>query len=1254
MARKYIGGTLSGGVMVLCMVLFLAPQTHSQITMKVKTFHISGNAGESGVVLMGLPGTPTPVTDSTGSYDVEVRYGWNGTVSPTKPGYTFNPKQRSYPKVTEDLTAQDYEATIQQFVIAGSVGEPNVVLRGLPGDPTSDAGGRYSVAVDYGWSGTVTPYKEGKRFEPDSKSYDLIAQDKRNENYTPQVMTFTISGSAGTSGVTLKGFPEPAPVSGADFTYHADVPYGWSGTVTPTKEGCEFSPPQIQYPAVKDNQAYQDYIATVHMFTISGSTGMAGVTLEGLPGEPITGEDGFYSVEVEYGWSGKVTPSRLGYTFNPPGMEYTKVTENKESQNYTGKKMMYTIQGTAGVPGAEMTGLPGDVISGPSGLYTVTVEYGWSGTITPKKEGYVFDPSFLIIDPISKDMPKQDFKAKQQTFTISGIVGQPGVWMQGLPGRVVSGQDGTYTAEVPYKAHVTVLPRKEGFSFEPDKQEYDSVTEPQLGQDYTATKKQYTISGRVTVNEGSPEGVMITTDPAGVEPTTTDANGVFELTVEHGWQGKLTPIKQGFSFSPPSVSVPPVTASISTARFAAKVQMMTITDRITVQVGEGKPPEGVAGVTVTANPGGNRAITDDKGRYTIRVPFGWSGELVLAKEGYDIEPSSVVYSAVTENIDKSVAAQPGTTTPPTGTEPTATTPAGPTTPGLTPATGQQPGAPMDAAALQRAELQRQIDMLKAKMNLPTEPNNLAAATGGPTPQPGPPSVIEGPVVTGEFSGDLISVLTAVSQRTGAKIYVDLTVKSTTIQPVTLISTPMNSALDRILTGTGYTFRKEPNAENTYQVFRPITQTFSGDELRRALQDLSTTAGVPIIPDETVTGQVYAEFTGVPLESALEMLVSGTPYVVKRMPDDFYLVADRKVESSAFPQICETRQVRLNYITPGVAKSHLSDAFTKYVLVDLDPNSRLVTVTAPTELADRLVQELHSMDMRPKHVLLDARIVTMERGDLLNIGVDWGMPTAQFGMFSDSWVRGTPATDEAVPSGTWPWAISLGLTFDRTFTNSLTAALNLLKEKNQADIISKPKIVAQDGHKSRIAVMTEENYVLTPQIANQGLYYMQAEFQKITSGTSLEITPHIGDNNDIMLELAVEVSDSIPKGRGNDLPVVTRRTAQHTVTVKDGGTALLAGLTENRSKDSDQSVPGLSEIPLLGNLFKHKTTDKATREVAVFVTATIIPETNVVAGGSSSSGAGFGTGLEAAFGPQGRIASPADDAFRRELQDNLAQ
>jgi len=325
---------------------------------------------------------------------------------------------------------------------------------------------------------------------------------------------------------------------------------------------------------------------------------------------------------------------------------------------------------------------------------------------------------------------------------------------------------------------------------------------------------------------------------------------------------------------------------------------------------------------------------------------------------------------------------------------------------------------------------------------------------------------------------------------------------------------------------------------------------------------------------------------------------------------------------------------------------LSTAFAPYVQADADPNGHIVTVTAPVDLAERLVGELKALDIRPRHVLLDARIVAMERGDLLNIGVEWGMPTAQLGGVTDSWFRGTPSTTgEAIATGSFPWALSVGLSFDRTFTNALTAALNLLHENNKVDILSSPQIVGRDGERSRIQAITEEYFALTPPVAQQGgFFYSQTQFETVKSGTTLEITPLVGDNNDITLQVAVEVSDSIPRGRGSELPVVTRRTAQNSVVIRDGGTVAVAGLTENRTREKQRRVPFFSELPLIGGAFRNNDNDKATREIAVFITAHLVPEGSFAINQISTPTPVSG----------GRIISPAADSFQDELRDQLSR
>ncbi len=96
-----------------------------------------------------------------------------------------------------------------RFVLSGSLGIDDVTLMGLPGDPNSLTNGTYSVTVDAGWSGTVTPEKEGYVFSPASRSYEPFTQDIRHEIYVAQA-TVTDYGPTGPENAGL----EPQPLTG--------------------------------------------------------------------------------------------------------------------------------------------------------------------------------------------------------------------------------------------------------------------------------------------------------------------------------------------------------------------------------------------------------------------------------------------------------------------------------------------------------------------------------------------------------------------------------------------------------------------------------------------------------------------------------------------------------------------------------------------------------------------------------------------------------------------------------------------------------------------------------------------------------------------------------------------------------------------------------------------------------------------------------------------------------------------------------
>ena len=72
-------------------------------------------------------------------------------------------------------------------------------------------------------------------------------------------------------------------------------------------------------------------------WTISGNTGVGGVVIKGLAGDPVSDEKGYYSVEVPYAWSGTITPTKEGYSFEPSSLAYSNVKADQTNQNYSAK-----------------------------------------------------------------------------------------------------------------------------------------------------------------------------------------------------------------------------------------------------------------------------------------------------------------------------------------------------------------------------------------------------------------------------------------------------------------------------------------------------------------------------------------------------------------------------------------------------------------------------------------------------------------------------------------------------------------------------------------------------------------------------------------------------------------------------------------------------------------------------------------------------------------------------------------------------
>ena len=155
-----------------------------------------------------------------------------------------------------------------------------------------------------------------------------------------------------------------------------------------------------------------------------------------------------------------------------------------KSLTFSAEAVKITISGNVGVGGVEMFGLPGKVISEEDGSYSVIVEYNFSAKVTPKKEGYTFDPPSYDFQGVTYDQ-YQDFTSNAKQFVISGKIdlgnaGLGGVLLEGFDDNVYTNADGSYSVSVDYDFSASIKPVLAGFSFKPGTMTYTKVRDDKL------------------------------------------------------------------------------------------------------------------------------------------------------------------------------------------------------------------------------------------------------------------------------------------------------------------------------------------------------------------------------------------------------------------------------------------------------------------------------------------------------------------------------------------------------------------------------------------------------------------------------------------------------------------------------------------------------------------------------------------------------------------------------------------------------
>ncbi|MBX0310215.1 MAG: pilus assembly protein PilQ [Sulfurihydrogenibium sp.] len=257
--------------------------------------------------------------------------------------------------------------------------------------------------------------------------------------------------------------------------------------------------------------------------------------------------------------------------------------------------------------------------------------------------------------------------------------------------------------------------------------------------------------------------------------------------------------------------------------------------------------------------------------------------------------------------------------------------------------------------------------------------------------------------------------------------------------------------------------------------------------------------------------------------------------------------------------------------------------------------------------------------KPYQIAIEARIVQVNTSNLKDLGIQWGGLASNIDNNNTKFISGGGSkSDIAVVSGngtelyrgryavdfpanvSFPGGFAIGFSLGG-LQNFLDVRLSALESIGKSKILSKPQIVTIDGETAEISQGYEIPY--STAVATGGGTISSVSFKK--ASLKLSVTPRTTADGNIIMDL--NITQDVPdfqRAIGNNPPIQTK-TLTSRVVVKDGSVVVIGGILETTESDESNGVPGLMNVPILGNLFKSNSKRSSTSELLIFLSPKIV-------------------------------------------------
>jgi general secretion pathway protein D len=252
------------------------------------------------------------------------------------------------------------------------------------------------------------------------------------------------------------------------------------------------------------------------------------------------------------------------------------------------------------------------------------------------------------------------------------------------------------------------------------------------------------------------------------------------------------------------------------------------------------------------------------------------------------------------------------------------------------------------------------------------------------------------------------------------------------------------------------------------------------------------------------------------------------------------------------------------------------------------NNALVISASPEEYR-QIESALRQLDVTPMQVMIEATIAEVTLTDQLRYGLQWFFHTG------DSNFTFSPLSTGAVAP------IFPGFNYALTSANA-QVILNALTQITDVKVISSPQLMVLNNETARLQI-GDEVPIITQQVqSTEALAPVVNSIEYRDTGVILNVSPRVNAGGLVVLDIVQEVSDVVTTTTSTlDTPTIQQRQIKSTVAVQSGESVALGGLIRDGSTKGVTGLPIVSEIPVLGNLFKNTTDTQRRTELLVLIT-----------------------------------------------------